>query len=271
MALRIRCITLVFIYILGKIERLERGSRKTPHQQIMSKLDRRNQAKQKRLFTHQDHTKTTSVFSARYGAPRIVAIVPLCEDVATDAVIQILNKSMDIDQELLTEGRCCVTIDRFKHKVAYVPAKRAVIAAMDACRIADYVVFVLSPEQEVDQLGETIIRAVEGQGVSNVYTVVQVSSKPFLALVISRLILVESRHCGATKAEVPGFIITKIIHHTLFPLPRKSLFTGFTAGLPEYGPLPLHNYTEGRQMAGRAKLDACGRRAVAPRWLRSPG
>ncbi len=162
--------------MLGKIERFERGSRKTPHQQIMSKLDRRNQAKQKRLVNHQDHTKTTSVFSARDAAPRIVAIVPLCDDVAMEAVIQSLNKSMDIDQELVAEGRCCVTIDRFKQKVAYVPAKRTVIAAMDACRVADYVVFVLSPEQEVDQLGETIIRAIEGQGVSNVYTMVQVSS-----------------------------------------------------------------------------------------------
>lgn len=166
--------------MLGKIERLERGSRKTPHQQIMSKLDRRNQARQKRVVNDQGHAKATSVFSARNGAPRIVAMIPLCEDIAMEAAIQSLNKSVDIDQELLAEGRCCVTVERFKQKVAFVAAKRAVIAAMDACRIADYVVFVLSPEQEVDQLGETIIRAIEGQGVSNVYTVAQVNSTSFL-------------------------------------------------------------------------------------------
>ncbi|KAK2071828.1 hypothetical protein P8C59_006221 [Phyllachora maydis] len=67
----------------------ERGQRKTPHQQVMSKLDRRNQAKQRQLEKHH------------------------------------------------------------------------------------FVILVLSAEVEVDDLGELILRSVEGQGMSTLFTVVQ--------------------------------------------------------------------------------------------------
>lgn len=62
---------------VGKVESFERGSRKTPHQQVMSKLDRRNRAKQLRLTKDQEHAKATNVFGGKDGASRIVAIIPL--------------------------------------------------------------------------------------------------------------------------------------------------------------------------------------------------
>ncbi|KAI7633635.1 putative pre-rRNA processing protein Tsr1, partial [Hortaea werneckii] len=40
----------------------------------------------------------------------------------------------------------------------------------DAARIADFVLFVLSAEEEVDEVGEQILRCIEGQGVSTVLT-----------------------------------------------------------------------------------------------------
>ncbi|KAI0602279.1 AARP2CN domain-containing protein [Biscogniauxia sp. FL1348] len=155
----------------GKVPN-EKGLRKTPHQQVMSKFDRRNQAKQRQLAKHKEHQKENSIFVGRDGAPRIVAVVPLCADSNVSAAIQSLNSSLDIEAEVLnTPFR--VPVDRFKQKLQYVPVTRDLTACMDAAQVADYIVFVLSSEVEVDPLGELIIRSIENQGMSTLFTVVQ--------------------------------------------------------------------------------------------------
>jgi pre-rRNA-processing protein TSR1 len=139
----------------------------------MSKLDRRNQAKQKRITNHNAHLSATSVFSGRDGAPRIVAIVPLCENLSTAEAARSLNLGVDVDVEVPEEGWVRTNIERFKQKVAYIMVKRDLLTALEACRVADYVVFVLSAEEEVDGEGEHLLRAIESQGLSNCFTVVQ--------------------------------------------------------------------------------------------------
>ncbi|GAB1313342.1 ribosome bioproteinsis protein tsr1 [Madurella fahalii] len=150
----------------------ERGQRKTPHQQVMSKLDRRNQAKQRQLEKAREHQRETSVFSGRDGAPRNVAVIPLCADSDTAAAIQSLNGSVDIEAEV-QNGCFRVPVDRFKQKLQYIPLKRDLTACLDAARVADFVVLVLSAEVEVDDLGELILRSVESQGMSTLFTVIQ--------------------------------------------------------------------------------------------------
>ncbi|KAL8734720.1 MAG: hypothetical protein Q9181_003109 [Wetmoreana brouardii] len=157
----------------GKIDRQEKGSRKTPHQQVMSKLDRRNQAKQMRQIKHQENVQSTSVFAGQNGAPRVVAVVPLCEDCNAASAIQKLNQSVQDDVEIQIEGPQRVTVERFKQNMLYVPVKRDPLAVMNACRAADFVLLLLSAEKEAGEEGEQVIRAIEGQGVSNVLTMVQ--------------------------------------------------------------------------------------------------
>ncbi|KAI4177412.1 MAG: hypothetical protein LQ343_000393 [Gyalolechia ehrenbergii] len=156
-----------------RIDRHERGSRKTPHQQIMSKLDRRNQAKQLRQMKHQENAKATSVFAGKNGAPRIVAVVPLCEDCDAVEAIRKLNQSVDNNVEIPAEGPWRVRVERFSQSLIYVPVKMDLVAAMNACRIADFIVFLLSSKQEAGEEAEQLIRAIEGQGISNVVTMVQ--------------------------------------------------------------------------------------------------
>ncbi|KAF2141227.1 uncharacterized protein K452DRAFT_351397 [Aplosporella prunicola CBS 121167] len=156
----------------GKVEG-ERGTRRTPHQQVMSKLGRRNQAKQKRNTKDADHAKATSVFAGRDGAPRLVAVVPLTEDVSGKLAVRSLNGCLDLEEDVPEEGWSRVVVDRFKQKLQYLVVGRDLLRALDACRVADFVVFVLSAEQEVDELGELMLRSIESQGVSNVLTVVQ--------------------------------------------------------------------------------------------------
>lgn len=53
-------------------------------------------------------------------------------------------------------------------------------ATLDACKVADYVVFALSSEVEVDQWGDTLLRSLQAQGLPEVITVVS-SSTPMEA------------------------------------------------------------------------------------------
>ncbi|KAF2090363.1 putative pre-rRNA processing protein Tsr1 [Saccharata proteae CBS 121410] len=153
--------------------KIEKGERKTPSQQVMSKLQRRNQAKQKRNTNHQEHVNKTSVFNGRDGAPRIVAVVPLSEDVSGKLAVRSLNASLDLEEDVPEAGWSRINIERFKQKLQYLIVPRNLSAALDAARVADFVIFVLSAEQEVDEDGELMIRSIESQGVSNVLTVVQ--------------------------------------------------------------------------------------------------
>ncbi|KAK4101407.1 DUF663-domain-containing protein [Parathielavia hyrcaniae] len=150
----------------------EKGQRKTPHQQVMSKLDRRNQAKQRQLEKAREHQKEASVFAGKDGAPRNVAVIPLCADTDAAAAIQSMNESVDIEAAI-HDGSFRVPVDRFKQKVQYLPLNRDLSACLDAARVADFIVLVLSADVEVDALGELILRSVESQGMSTMFTVVQ--------------------------------------------------------------------------------------------------
>ncbi|KAL8806388.1 MAG: hypothetical protein Q9200_005068, partial [Gallowayella weberi] len=156
----------------GKVER-DRGTRKTPHQQVMSKIDRRNQAKQLRQIKHKNTLSSTTVFAGPNGAPRVVAVVPLCEDCDAHSAIQKLNQSFGSNIDTHIDCPLRVRVERFAQTILYAPVRRDLVPALNACRVADFVLFLLSPDQEVGESGEQLIRAIESQGVSNVLTLVQ--------------------------------------------------------------------------------------------------
>lgn len=157
----------------GKIEKEGRSHRRTPHQQVMSKLDRRNQAKQKRLNNHKDNVRVANVFTNPHCAPRIVAIVPLCQTTDAEAAVHALHRTLDDDIWLQGAGYFRTRVERFKQNIAYLTIKRDLLSALDACRVADFVVLVLSAVDETDNEAELILKAIEGQGISNVFTIVQ--------------------------------------------------------------------------------------------------
>ncbi|PGH36756.1 pre-rRNA-processing protein TSR1 [[Emmonsia] crescens] len=156
----------------GKID--ERGSRKTPHQQLMSKLDRRNQARQKQRLKHQNKSESVGIFSGQNGASRHVAVIPLSDTVDTDVAIKSLNESLDIPETDIQGGNTYrVRIERFKQNILYIPTKRDLISALDTCRLADFVIFILPADDTLDEGAELMLRAIEGQGISNVLVVAQ--------------------------------------------------------------------------------------------------
>nr|POE90630.1 ribosome biogenesis protein tsr1 [Quercus suber] len=156
----------------GKVEKLEKGSRKTPQQHVMSKLDRKNHAKQHRLNKTEARREEGSVFAGRDSAPRTVAVIPLCQDVNVDDVLKSLNDGVEVEDQRPQQRSLSwrIEVPRFKQKVQYITPPRELIAALDACRVADFVLFVLSAQEEVDALGEQMLRCIESQGVSTVIT-----------------------------------------------------------------------------------------------------
>ncbi|PSK36184.1 Ribosome bioproteinsis protein tsr1 [Elsinoe australis] len=158
----------------GKIEAFERGSRRTAHQQVMSKLDRRNKAKQKRVAHTAELAKATSVFAGRDGAARHVVLVPLCESVSCSEAAKALARSVDIQDEIPGSGSVKVEVSRFKQRVNFLlPRSRDPWDILDLCRVADFVVLIMSAEEEVDPLGENLLRTIESQGISTVISLVE--------------------------------------------------------------------------------------------------
>ncbi|KAI5791612.1 hypothetical protein DFH27DRAFT_193807 [Peziza echinospora] len=150
------------------------GSRKTPHQQVISKLQRRNRARQLTAKKQKDVTLAGKIFDGRRGAARIIAIVSLTADGDSAGAVRKLNGSLNIEQEVPSSGILSTPIERFKQKIQYViPPRQDFLAVLDACKLADFVMFILSPTQEVDAHGLALLRGIEGQGVSNIVTVVQ--------------------------------------------------------------------------------------------------
>lgn len=154
--------------------KIEKGVRKTAHQQMMSKFDRKNQAKQRRVTKEKENEKKSSIFNGRDGAPRIVAVVNLAGEGAAVKAVESLNKSLDIEEPIVPDrGMVRVHVDRFKQNILYYCVKQQLIDVLDACRVADFVVVVLSATEEVDEYGEELLRTVENQGISNVIAVAE--------------------------------------------------------------------------------------------------
>lgn len=93
-------------------------------------------------------------------------------------------------------------IERFKQRIQWVILRKELLAILDGCKAADFVLFVVSSNTEVDNFGESIIRGVEAQGVSTTLVTVQASpSRRAGALQDLELTsLTEPRDCRAGEA-----------------------------------------------------------------------
>ncbi|KAK5086439.1 ribosome biogenesis protein tsr1 [Lithohypha guttulata] len=157
----------------GKVEREERGKRRTPHQQVMSKLVRRNQAKQSRIHHKIKKEQETDIFKGAEGAPKHVAVVPLSKEVDVRRAINEMNAGVDIEPSMQEEGIVRTRIERYGRNVLFMPATMNMLNALDVCKLADFVLFVLAAAEDLHTEAENLLRVIEGQGVTNALFVVQ--------------------------------------------------------------------------------------------------
>jgi pre-rRNA-processing protein TSR1 len=67
--------------------------------------------------------------------------------------------------------------DRFKTSLQFINvAYKCMYAALDACKAADYVIFVLSSSVEVEEWGDNLLRILQAQGLPDVVTIVSSDS-----------------------------------------------------------------------------------------------
>jgi pre-rRNA-processing protein TSR1 len=125
------------------------------------------------MHHHEKKNNDSSIFQGKEGAPKHVAIVPLSLNVDIPGAIKQLNESVDIQEQGPGDRTVRVKVDRFRRNLLYMPARYELITALDVCQLADWVVFVLSPEQQIGEEEDQFIRALEGQGITNVLCVVQ--------------------------------------------------------------------------------------------------
>ncbi|KAF8323855.1 ribosome biogenesis protein tsr1 [Clavulina sp. PMI_390] len=162
----------------GKVQRVSVKSSGSPTA-AQNRANRRNAAKQLQLKKRHDLVEATRIFSGSDGAPRIVAVIPLCQDVSASDAVRAMLAPVDIDTTSLPrQGVWRTKVDRFKSNIQFVLLPyRNLYAALDACKAADYVVFVLSTVTEVDEWGDMALRSLQGQGLPEVTTVALAESE----------------------------------------------------------------------------------------------
>ncbi|RUS28877.1 hypothetical protein BC938DRAFT_481330 [Jimgerdemannia flammicorona] len=137
-----------------------------------TKADRRNAAKLLQQKKREELVRSNRLFEGRHGAPKIVAVVPLCPDVDAEAAISHLYSS--IGEDLPTRaGLSVLDADRFKQKIQFVPLRRNFIDVIDAFKVADFAILLMSAEVEVDKFGLLCLSAIQHQGLVSVVPVVQ--------------------------------------------------------------------------------------------------
>ncbi|KAI5118921.1 hypothetical protein M0805_003745 [Coniferiporia weirii] len=154
----------------GRVSR--QSPKATQAQKTASQLrvNRKNAAKQAQVKKRHALVSATRLFNGVDGAPRIVAVVPLSGDVSPREAAAALADSLNADAGACPEfGSWKLKADRFKTSLHFLNlAYRDFYAALDACKAADYVLFVLSPTVEVDQWGDLLLRALQAQGLPSV-------------------------------------------------------------------------------------------------------
>ncbi|KAI8924917.1 NUC121 domain-containing protein, partial [Entophlyctis helioformis] len=134
--------------------------------------DRRNAARMEQRKKQQDVVANARLFQGMHATPKIVAVIPLCEDVDTRSAVQSLFASIG---EVYSEsgGAALLAVERFKQRIQFVPVGRHLLEILDALKVADLVIFLLSANVEVDEFGEKTMTTIRSQGVPGVMCMAQ--------------------------------------------------------------------------------------------------
>ncbi|ORX57411.1 DUF663-domain-containing protein [Hesseltinella vesiculosa] len=138
-----------------------------------SKTDRRHAAKMLQQKKRDEVTRMHRIFEGRTGAPKIVPILNLCPDSDSDRAIAGLYQTLDLTPPADPSVPNVLHAERFKQKLQLFPLRRNFLDVMDAFKVADYAILLLSADVEVDSFGINCLLGILNQGLVNVVPVVQ--------------------------------------------------------------------------------------------------
>ncbi|KAG8214265.1 ribosome biogenesis protein tsr1 [Butyriboletus roseoflavus] len=157
--------------------RTQRPSTKSPavSTAAQARLNRRNTQKQAQAAKRASLVASTRIFNGVDGAPRIVAVIPLCEGIPTVDAVCALATSVVEDVDGIKENSPIwkMKAGRFKTSLQFIPVRYGRHwEALDAAKAADYVLFLLSPTVEVPEAGDTLLRTLQAQGLPTVVSAI---------------------------------------------------------------------------------------------------
>ncbi|KAI7898168.1 uncharacterized protein BX663DRAFT_525916 [Cokeromyces recurvatus] len=156
----------------GKINRM--SVKQANAGKIVSKTDRRHAAKILQQKKREEITRISRLFEGRQGAPKIVPVLPLCPDSDVESAIEALYRSLLQEMPAnAKEEATTLNVERFKQKIRLVPLKRNFIDVIDAFKVADFGILLMSADVEVDQFGINCLLAILNQGIVSPVPVVQ--------------------------------------------------------------------------------------------------
>ncbi|KAI5740470.1 hypothetical protein M8J76_004157 [Diaphorina citri] len=125
--------------------------------------DRRNQATQIRK------NKRDEVLSSRrkfLEAPFMVAVVPLSNSIVLGDVMEMIEKA---DSEAVithsSEGHLHLSLPRFKQRFSFILLDTSnIFNVLDALKVADTVLFLMTPSEGIDPTGHVLMSAIVAQG-----------------------------------------------------------------------------------------------------------
>jgi len=84
------------VELIGRIARQSPKASPTSNTAAQSRLNRRNNAKQAQVKKRNSLISATRIFNGVDGAPRIVAVIPLTEDVSAKSTVASLADCLDL-------------------------------------------------------------------------------------------------------------------------------------------------------------------------------
>ncbi|KAG5513207.1 hypothetical protein PMAC_001577 [Pneumocystis sp. 'macacae'] len=131
------------------------------------KADRKNTKKQTQINKRDKAAESNSKHFGIDGISKIIVIVPLCINVNPMDVVRNLSHSVDVNINEFTG-----ISDIFVFVIISLE-KRHFLDILDFCKIADFVLLLMSATEEVDSFGEVCLRSIQAQGISTIIPVVQ--------------------------------------------------------------------------------------------------
>jgi pre-rRNA-processing protein TSR1 len=147
-----------------------RTSVKTKATADQSKQDRRNKAKLLQKQKREKLLEASRKFAGANGLPKVISIVPLCPDVSCS---EFMKRFIDLEFVETTENKMIYRFSNFKNQKIQIITndERDILKVVQSTQIADYVIFLLSTEVEVDENGELLIKLIKNHSVPMVVPV----------------------------------------------------------------------------------------------------
>ncbi|KAI9323514.1 hypothetical protein BX666DRAFT_1887721 [Dichotomocladium elegans] len=155
----------------GKVNRT--GIKNYSGAKVLDKTDRRHAARMEQQKKREELTRTNRIFEGRHGVPKIIPVLSLSPDTDVNAAIASLYRSVGQEPPQTGFESSVLNAERFKQKIQFVPLRRNFVDVLDAFKVADMGILLMSATVEVDQFGINCLLGILNQGLVNVAPVVQ--------------------------------------------------------------------------------------------------